>query len=456
LAGDILAGAPDEELHATIFEGLHYGAHFVSYQVPAILGNSVALAPICIVVVEKVPWRLLPLGGAALLSAFVAAWMLRPVVSTLVGATQSEWQAVLAELGVAIDGRLDIVARGLQAEFSQGMRQRLKDWQARASRTAWLVALATRAPMAAALALGGVALALDGRLRQTMGQVWIADAAFAAAVFSTFLGLTQDIIEITRAHAQLHTFATFLSMEPAPLGGPVGTPLPRLPASIEWRDVSYAYRGTGHQPDHPAIRGVSIAWRPGRVLTLEGPNGSGKSTLLRLLLGLGRPGSGGIIVDGIDLFSLDLTAWRRSVAYLPQKPCLSERMPVRAAIHLLAPRSTDQRMRDALERVELWAPLMVHARVGDPLSTPVGSLSGGERQRLALARLLCEDGPIVLLDEPTTGLDAGGVALVERIVRELSRDRMVAVAAHSPQLLQLGDIRVVLAPLENSAPPKKR
>jgi ABC-type transport system involved in cytochrome bd biosynthesis fused ATPase/permease subunit len=179
------------------------------------------------------------------------------------------------------------------------------------------------------------------------------------------------------------------------------------------------------------------------VLVLQGRNGSGKSTLLRLLLGLARPLSGAITVGGADLFDLDLDAWRRSVAFLPQRPYVPERATVREAIGLLVRDASDDEMRASLTRVGLWAALAAHAP--DPLETRVGTLSVGERQRLALARMLCQPSAVVLLDEPDANLDAEGIALVARLVRELSQDRMVAVAAHTPALLAVAEQIVALS-----------
>src|SRR5258708_26999473 len=102
--------------------------------------------------------------------------------------------------------------------------------------------------------------------------------------------------------------------------------------------------------------------------------------MLRMLLGLARPNSGSITVGGMDLFGLDLSAWRRSVAYLPQRPYLAPQATVREAFRLIARAATDRAMRDALGRIGLLSAL-AGPPPDDPLSTPVGSLSVGERQR---------------------------------------------------------------------------
>jgi ABC-type transport system involved in cytochrome bd biosynthesis fused ATPase/permease subunit len=99
-------------------------------------------------------------------------------------------------------------------------------------------------------------------------------------------------------------------------------------------------------------------------------------------------------------------------------------------------------MEQALDRVGLLGPL--RRAGGDPLAVRVDTLSVGERQRVGLARLLCKEATLVLLDEPDANLDRAGIALVADLVRELARDGMVAIAAHTAELLQVADRVVVL------------
>jgi ABC-type multidrug transport system fused ATPase/permease subunit len=444
LRGDLLQAAPDEDLHATVFEGIHYGAQLLSAQLPALLGNAAALLPVCAVLAIEASPGLLAVTAALLAAALAAALTARGITARHAAAMQVAWQQVLEDVGATIDGRLDIVASGLGDDFRRQLRDHLAHWTSTARRGTWTIAIVGRAPAIAAAGIVAFALAVDSHLRQALSTTVFTTVAVAAAAIPTFFGLLRDAIELTRTGVRLRAFLALLEAAPAPRGGARGAPLPDLPAPLEWRDVAFAYREATREREHLAVRDVSIEWRPGRVLALQGPNGSGKSTLLRLLLGMGRPAAGSILVAGRDLFDLDLAAWRRAIAYLPQRPYLNERVSVRQAMRFLAPEASDVRMTDALESVELWSVLSAHAHRGDPLSARVGSLSAGERQRLALARLLCQNAAIVLLDEPDANLDARGLAIIERLVKELSRDRMVAIAAHAPELLRLGDTLVVL------------
>jgi ABC-type multidrug transport system fused ATPase/permease subunit len=222
---------------------------------------------------------------------------------------------------------------------------------------------------------------------------------------------------------------------PRPPGGTVPDSAPRR---IAWRDVCFAYG-----PDQKdVLRAVSFEWRAGEVLALAGPNGSGKSTCLRAALGLGTLKAGYVLVDGVPIHELDLGRWRRSVAFLPQRPYLPARMSVRECVALLGADVPDEVLRRALDQVGMLKTLVRASP--DPMSVKVGGLSAGERQRIALARMLCRPAPLVLLDEPDANLDAGGVRLIGDLVADLARGRMVLVVAHTKELLALADRVVTL------------
>jgi ATP-binding cassette subfamily C protein CydCD len=188
-------------------------------------------------------------------------------------------------------------------------------------------------------------------------------------------------------------------------------------------------------------------------VALTGANGSGKTTCLRLFLALAMPHSGTIRVGGIDLRNLNAAAWRKNIAFLPQRPYLPQRSDVRTAIRLLAPEASDESMLEALRRVGLLDALRRSS--SEPLRVRTDTLSVGQRQRLALARFLCRDAPLLILDEPDANLDREGIALVESILRELSRDRAVLFVAHTPELVAIAD-RVITLDAARMAPADAR
>jgi thiol reductant ABC exporter CydD subunit len=215
--------------------------------------------------------------------------------------------------------------------------------------------------------------------------------------------------------------------------------------TIEGLRVSYPGRS------QPALADVSLSVTAGEVLALVGPSGCGKSTLLSVLLGLVAPERGSVCVGGVQLGELDLAAWRERLSWVPQRP------------HLFAASIADNvRLgRSDASPEEVWAALSAAGLDGvvrelpDGLDTRLGErgagLSAGERQRLALARAFLRDAPLLLLDEPTAGLDGETERGVVETVRRLARGRTVVLVAHRPALVAIADRVQALAPVEVAA-----
>ena len=189
---------------------------------------------------------------------------------------------------------------------------------------------------------------------------------------------------------------------------------------IEVQGLSKSYRSRRGGP-RIALDGVDISIdRPG-VFGLLGPNGSGKTTAIRCLLGLVRPTGGTVQLFGTDIADLHTVAHR--VGALVEGPKFTPSMSGRTNLDLLAamggvPRA---RVHEVLELVEL----------GDRADDPVGSFSLGMAQRLGIAAALLRDPQLVILDEPTNGLDPAGIADVRRLVRRLADEgRTVLLSSH--------------------------
>jgi iron complex transport system ATP-binding protein len=185
------------------------------------------------------------------------------------------------------------------------------------------------------------------------------------------------------------------------------------------------------------VDGVSLTVERGDWTALLGPNGAGKSTLLRAVAGL-VPADGTIRVDGEPLAKLDRRALARRVAVVPQLPQLPGALAVEDYVllgrtpHLsYLGRESGHDLtaaRRALERLDLRR---LAAR-------PLGSLSGGERQRAVLARALAQEAPVLLLDEPTTALDAGRQQDVLELVDELRLESGLTVLSAMHDLTLAG------------------
>jgi ABC-2 type transport system ATP-binding protein len=174
-----------------------------------------------------------------------------------------------------------------------------------------------------------------------------------------------------------------------------------------------------------ALRGVSLDV-PNGLFGLLGPNGAGKSTLMSVLTGLLQPTAGSVSLDGVDLVA-DPVAVRRSLGYLPQEfgfyPDLTGLQMLMLLLTLKGVRAPGGRKKLALE-------LLDRVNLGHAAKRKVGGYSGGMRQRLGLAQAIAGSPRLVIVDEPTAGLDPEERHRFYRLLAELGKDRIVLLSTH--------------------------
>jgi ATP-binding cassette subfamily C protein CydD len=194
-----------------------------------------------------------------------------------------------------------------------------------------------------------------------------------------------------------------------------------------------------HGRDGWAPEQLTATIRPGHLTALTGPNGSGKSTVLAAVLGLQTPDAGSVLINDVPVTELDRQALWEQVAWLPQHPVL---LPGTVAENFALVGAVDPAAREFGCRASGFHTVL--ADLPDGWDTVLGAggvgLSAGQRQRLALARVLASPAPLLLLDEPTTHLDAGSEAAVAKAL--LARARAgdtVVVVAHRPAMLAIAD-----------------
>jgi ATP-binding cassette subfamily C protein CydCD len=196
----------------------------------------------------------------------------------------------------------------------------------------------------------------------------------------------------------------------------------------------------------PALHDVDLTVEPGETVALVGPSGCGKSTLLAVLLGLLEPSAGTVRCGGVPLDQLDLGAWRTRIGWVPQKPHLFART-VAENVRLGRADASDDDVAAALDAAGLTE---VVTRLPAGAATRLGEggagLSAGERQRVALARAFVRDASLLLLDEPTAGLDNETEAEVLAAVRRMTAGRTALLVAHRPALAALADRVIELPP----------
>jgi ABC-type multidrug transport system fused ATPase/permease subunit len=219
---------------------------------------------------------------------------------------------------------------------------------------------------------------------------------------------------------------------------PGATALPRARGDLELDDVTFRYPGAAD----PVLADFSLRVEAGEVVALTGPSGSGKSTIARLVLRYADPASGAVRVDGHDVRDLTLASLRENVAILLQESMLFD-ASVADNIRFGRPGATGAQVEAAARAAGAhdFIETLEHG-----YETRVGqrgrALSGGQRRRIEIARTLLRDTPVVVLDEPTTGLDAEAAAQVMEPLRTLLRGRTAVIVTHDPALFGFAD-RVV-------------
>jgi len=207
-----------------------------------------------------------------------------------------------------------------------------------------------------------------------------------------------------------------------------GRPIPvtRLEGRIELRDVHFGYETA----DRDAIGGVSLVIAPGETVALVGQTGAGKSTLVKLIARFYDVTGGAVLVDGTDVRSYDLAAYRHRLGVVPQEAYLFAGT-ARDAIAYGRPAATDAEVEAAARSV--GAHEMIARLPGGyyhPVAERGRNLSAGQRQLLALARAQLVDPDILLLDEATAALDLASEAAVNRATEQLTARRTTIVVAH--------------------------
>ncbi|MFN8684056.1 thiol reductant ABC exporter subunit CydC [Paracoccus sp. P2] len=400
-------------------------------------------------------------GALALLISFavlwwlvdlaVAAWML---LGWLVGAGAVLWhmgrqapapsrrieaatQAFRSRLIDLVQARDDLAIYGLlprqqaQTLAAETRRLPLRRVLDRADRRAGAALMAVSALVSGGALWIGLRLAEAGRITP----------AAAAIGFFTALALFEAAAPLRRALSDLGRMTDAARRIAPALADPV--PPPTSPERATARLICTDCAVTRPDSTAPILAGVSLAVGPGETLALTGPSGVGKSTLLLALAGLHPLAGGAITLGDRPLDQWSEVALRASLALLPQR---SELLTGSVAenLRLTGPEASDDDLWAVLEAVQL-APLLRPRGGLDLRIGPRGQgLSGGERRRLALARVLVRRPAVLLLDEPTEGLDDATARAVLAGVRRTLPDAALVLASHRRAEVDFADRRLAL------------
>lgn len=174
-----------------------------------------------------------------------------------------------------------------------------------------------------------------------------------------------------------------------------------------------------------AVSGLHFAVEKGEVLGFLGPNGAGKTTTMRVITGFMPPSEGRVLITGLDISEAPLAA-RRKIGYLPETPPLYPEMEVSGFLGFAARLRgvPGSRVPGAVDRA------VARCALGDVRRTIIGKLSRGYRQRVGLAQALVHDPEVLVLDEPTAGLDPKQIHETRCLIRELAGERTVVLSTH--------------------------
>lgn len=285
--------------------------------------------------------------------------------------------------------------------------------------------------MLGALTLGDLVMYYQAFQR---GQSYLRD------VLSGLANLYEDSLFLTNLDE-------FLDLEPHIKTPPSARAMPRpLQRGIAFDHVRFAYAGSAE----PVLDDITLTIRPGEHIALVGANGAGKTTLVKLLCRLYDPAAGCITVDGLDLRNLDLPAWRREISVVFQDFCHYQ-FTARENIGLgdIAQTGQEGKIQEAAAKGGADS---VIARLPRGYDTPLGTwfedgheLSQGEWQKIALARAFLRDAQIVILDEPTSSLDASAEYEVFQRFRALAANRTTILISHRFSTVRMADRIYVLS-----------
>ncbi|HET9619806.1 MAG TPA: ATP-binding cassette domain-containing protein [Kofleriaceae bacterium] len=174
-----------------------------------------------------------------------------------------------------------------------------------------------------------------------------------------------------------------------------------------------------------ALSGVGFKIEPGEVIGLLGPNGAGKTTLMKILTGYVEPDDGQVRVHGIDVVADPLAAQRR-IGYLPESAPLYTEMLVQEYLEMMAA----MRGVPADRRRDRTAQVIRATGLADRVVQPIGTLSKGYRQRVGIAQAMIHEPDVLILDEPTTGLDPAQIAEIRGLIVGLSKKTTVLLSTH--------------------------
>jgi ATP-binding cassette subfamily B protein len=395
-----------------------------------------------IYLIVRIDWQLALVALAVAPVLFLISWAYRPrlrnqarAVKTLESSALSVVQEVLTTLRIVkAFGQEGREQERLVRRSREGMSARLRLLVVEGG-FGLLVSLAT--------ALGTAAVLFIGTRNVKAGVLTLGDLllvmVYLAQLYTPLKLMSKKAASLQSHLASAERAFALLDEAPDVAERPHARPLTRAAGAVAFRGVSFAY---GQDP--PVLHDLSFEVSPGTRLGIAGMTGAGKTTLLSLLTRFYDPSAGQILLDGADVRDYKLADLRNQFAMVLQETVLFS-ASIAENIAYARPGASEEEIRAAAKAANAHDFI---TRLPQGYATQVGErgmrLSGGERQRIALARAFLKDAPVLLLDEPTSSVDANTEAAILEGLERLMRGRTTFLIAHRPSTLKECDQLLVI------------
>ena len=282
----------------------------------------------------------------------------------------------------------------------------------------------------------GARIVLEGRM--TAGSL-VVFVLYLSNMYKPMRDLSKMTDTVSKASVGYERIKEVLETESRVRDLPRARRAARFRGDIKFEDVSFSY-----QPDTPVLKNVSLEITPGQTAAFVGPTGAGKSTIISLVARFYEPTSGVIKIDGQDIRSYTLRSLRQQMSFVLQDTLLF-RAPLWKNIAYGKPEARRSEIVRAAELANAHEFIEKLPEGYDTVAAEKGiSLSGGQRQRIAIARAILRGSPILILDEPTSSLDASSEQLVVEALERLMEGKTSIIIAHHLATIRNADVIFVV------------
>jgi ATP-binding cassette, subfamily B, bacterial len=286
----------------------------------------------------------------------------------------------------------------------------------------------------------GARLALAGSLS---AGVLIVFLLYLGNMYKPMRDLSKMTDTVSKAMVGYERIQEVLDIESVVRDMPGARPAPKFTGQIEFKNVTF-----GYAPDKPIIKDVSFKIAPGQVAGIVGPSGAGKTSIVSLIPRFYDPASGQVLIEGADMRKHTLRSLRDQISFVLQDTLLFN-TTIWENIAYGKPGASPDEIKRAAELANASEFIEAMPKGYDTMVGERGvTLSGGQRQRIAIARAVIRDTPILILDEPTAGLDAASEQTVMEALEKLMKGRTSVVIAHRLGAIRHADVIFVIKDCE--------